>query len=169
MKKILMVMLVLLIAAGAVMANGQQDDGTITVGYTFHGAADVFQNTLKNEFVAAAEALGMKVNVIDPNLDTAQQVAAIETFVTQQVDVIAMSPLDAEALVPAVKDAIAAGIPVVGVNSEINYEGDMYAYVGSMNYEAGLQEAEYMFDKVPEGGKVLYSRRYSRYGALYCP
>ncbi len=155
MKKILMVLLIVLFAAGAVFAGGQQDDGTITVGYTFHGAADVFQNTLKNEFVGAAEALGMKVNVIDPNLDTAQQVAAIETFISQQVDVIALSPLDSEALVPVCKEAIAAGIPVVGVNAELNFEDPMYSYVGSMNYEAGLQEAEYMFDKIPQGGKVV--------------
>ena len=158
MKKIFLIMLIVIMAASAVFAGGQKEGGSkqLVVGYTFHGAADVFQNTLKNKFVAAAEALGMKVNVIDPNLDSAQQVSAIETFVTQQVDVIALSPLDAEALVPAVKEAIAAGIPVIGVNSEIDFEDPMYSYVGSMNYEAGLMEAKYMFDKVPDGGKVLY-------------
>ncbi len=155
MKKFLVVLVVLVLVTGGVFAQGQKDDGTLTVGYTFHGAADVFQNGLKNEFVAAAEALGMKVNVIDPNLDTAQQVAAVETFISQQVDVIAISFLDAEALVPVVKEAIEAGIPVVGVNSECNYEGPMYAYVGSMNYDAGLIQANYFIDKVPQGGKVV--------------
>lgn len=158
MKRTLLMMLIVLFVAGSVFAGGQQESGSkqLVVGYTFHGSADVFQNTLKNEFVAAAEALGMKVNVIDPNLDTAMQVGAIETFVTQQVDVIALSPLDAEALVPAVKEAIAAGIPVVGVNAEINFEDPMYSYVGSMNYEAGRQEADFMIDKIAKGGKVVY-------------
>ncbi len=157
MKKALVVLLFVVIATGSLFAGGAQEgDDVITVGYTFHGAADVFQNTLKNEFVAAAEELGMKVNVIDPNLDTALQVAAIETFVSQQVDVIAISPLDSEALVPSCQDAIAAGIPVVGVNSELNFTDPMYSYVGSVNYEAGLQQAEYMIDRIPEGGKVVY-------------
>ena len=156
MRKALVVLLLVAIVGGAAFAAGRGESDQVTVGYTFHGAADVFQNTLKNEFVAAAEELDMEVNVIDPNLDTALQIAAVETFISQQVDVIAISPLDSEALVPVCQDAIAAGIPVVAVNSELNMEDPMFSYVGSVNYEAGLIQAEYMIDKIPEGGKVVY-------------
>ncbi len=156
MKKVVIVLLILVTITGSLFAQGKKDDGVLTVGYTFHGAADVFQNGLKNEFVAAAEALGMKVNVIDPNLDTALQVAAVETFISQQVDAIAISFLDAEALIPAVKEAIAAGIPVIGVNSECNYEGPMYSYVGSMNYDSGRIQGEYFNKLLKDGGKVVY-------------
>lgn len=151
-EKTLFVVMILILTGSMLFAAGRSENGgQIVVGYTFHGAADVFQNTLKNEFVKAAEALGMKVNVIDPNLDTAQQVAAVETFISQQVDVIAISPLDSEALIPVCKSAIKAGIPVVGVNSELNFTDPGYSYVGSMNYEAGLIQAKYMFDKIPQG------------------
>lgn len=155
MKKVLITLLILTAITGSLFAQGRKDSGALTVGYTFHGAADVFQNDLKNEFVAAAEALGLKVNVIDPNLDTALQVAAVETFISQQVDAIAISFLDAEALIPVVKEAIAAGIPVIGVNSECNYEGEMYSYVGSLNYDSGRIQGEYFNNILPEGGKVV--------------
>ena len=77
MKKLVIVLLVAVLALGSVFANGQKDDGKITIGYTFHSAQDVFQNQLKEEVVKAAEAKGWEVKVIDPLLDIEKQVAAV--------------------------------------------------------------------------------------------
>lgn len=153
MKKFFAGILVVLLAAG--MAYG--GDKKVTIGYTFHSAQDVFQNLLKNEFVDAAKEKGVEVKVIDPLLDIERQTAAIETFITLGVDAIVCSPLDYEGAIPGVLSANKAGIPYVAVNAEIGGNGN-FVYVGSLNYDAGLIEGEYMAKVLPKNAKILYLR-----------
>lgn len=159
MKKIMIALLVLLLIGGTVFAAGEKETAKkeITIGYTFHSAQDVFQNILKNEFVAAAEAAGVKVIVIDPLYDIERQAAAIENFITLGVDAIACSPLDAEGAIPGVLAANAAGIPYVAVNAEVAGDGD-FVYVGSLNYDSGVIEGEHMAKVLPQNAKILYLR-----------
>jgi inositol transport system substrate-binding protein len=151
----------LLLVGGLLFANGEQEkqgaNEKITIGYTFHSAQDVFQNLLKNEFVAAAEAQGIEVKVIDPLLDIERQTAAIETFITLGVDAIVCSPLDYEGAIPGVLAANKAGIPYVALNAEIGGDGD-FVYVGSLNYDAGVIEGEYMAKVLPQNAKIVYLR-----------
>lgn len=161
MKKVLVAMLMVMFLAGVLFAAGETDSGStggaIVLGYTFHSAQDVFQNLLKNEFVSAAEAQGIEVKVIDPLLDIEKQVAAVETFVSLGVDGIVVSPLDYEGAIPGVMAANEAGIPYVAINSEVGGDGD-FVYVGSLNYDSGAIEGEYMAKVLPQGAKILYLR-----------
>lgn len=153
MKRLLAGFLVVLLAAGMAYGGNKK----LTIGYTFHSAQDVFQNLLKNEFVAAAKAKGIEVKVIDPLLDIERQAAAIETFITLGVDAIVCSPLDYEGAIPGVLSANGAGIPYVAINSEIGGNGE-FVYVGSLNYEAGFIEGEYMAQVLPKNAKIVYLR-----------
>jgi inositol transport system substrate-binding protein len=151
MKKLLVAVLVGMMMASTAYAK------RITIGYTFHSAQDVYQNTLKNEFVKAAEEKGAKVRVIDPLLDIERQAAAIENFITLGVDAIVCSPLDYEGAIPGVLAANRAGIPYVALNSEIGGDGD-FVYVGSLNYDAGIIQGEYMAKVLPQDAKIVYLR-----------
>lgn len=151
MKKVLVAVLAVLMMASTVYAK------KLTIGYTFHSAQDVFQNLLKDEFVKAAEEKDIEVRVIDPQLDIEKQTAAVETFITLGVDVIVCSPLDFEGAIPQVKAANSAKIPYVAINSEVGGDGD-FVYVGSLNYEAGVIEGEYMAEVLPKDAKILYLR-----------
>jgi inositol transport system substrate-binding protein len=135
------------------MANAKK----LTIGYTFHSAQDVFQNLLKDEFVKAAKEKGIKVRVIDPQLDIEKQAAAIETFITLGVDAIVCSPLDYQGAIPGVLAANKEKIPYVAINSEIGGDGD-FVYVGSLNYDAGVIEGEYMGKVLPKDAKIVYLR-----------
>ncbi len=156
MKKAVLVILMVLMVIGGIFAEGQKDDGKITIGYTFHSAQDVFQNQLKEEFVKAAEAKGWEVKVIDPLLDIEKQVAAVETFISLGVDAIGISPLDSQGCIPAVKMANDAGIPIVSVNARIDPSAGEFVYVGSDNYDAGKMEGEYIASILPQGANVIY-------------
>lgn len=158
MKKALIVFLIVLVAAGALFAQGGQDSGKVKIGYTFHAATDVFSNMLKDEFVKAAEAAGYEVTVIDPQLSIEKQVAAIETFISLGVKAIVCQPLDFTGLAPAVKAANDAGIPFVSINSEIDPEAGDFTYCGSLNYDAGSIEGEYMAKVLPQGAQIVYLR-----------
>jgi rhamnose transport system substrate-binding protein len=66
----------------------------------------------------AAAALGGSVSQVGPSAaDATQQVPFIQTATTQKVGAIIISADDATAVAPALKAAMAAGIPVVGYDS----------------------------------------------------
>lgn len=65
-----------------------------------------------------AELYGWTVKPLDAQLSTDKQVADIDTFITEGVQGITSFALDPAAMEPAFERAAAAGIPVVGFNSE---------------------------------------------------
>lgn len=133
------------------------EDDEFVIGFTFHSAQVVFQKMLLDAFLEEADKdPTVTVNVIDPQVDTERQLAAIETFIAQGVDVIVASPLDFDGTVPGVEAANAAGIPFISMNTRVG--GGEFSYAGSTDVESGLIQAEYLIDALPEGAKIVYLR-----------
>lgn len=66
------------------------------------------------------------------------QIAHIEEFIKERVDLLVVSPNEAEAITPVIEKAFDSGIPVVLVDRKIN--SDKYtAYVGADNLELGYR------------------------------
>lgn len=132
-------------------ATGEAVD--ITIGWTPPDITGVFQ-TATDFFEQAAEQAGehgFDVEVLSrsPATHTAfnDQVGIVEDYVTQGVDVIAISPADTEALQPAIQQANEAGIPVIMVNLLSEQEGiDIASYIGFDNNEAAQVTAYAVLD-----------------------
>ena len=112
-----------LLAALAMAACGSDDEsgpsGDATkVAYSNPVGAQPGQQDIVFGFAGGAKELGWKAESIDANLSPDKQVADIATMVTQGQDGIASWTLDPGAAAGAYSQAKAAGIPVVGVNSE---------------------------------------------------
>lgn len=123
-------------------ANAQnprwQDE--IVIGWTppditgvFKTATDFFEKA-----AADANANGFNVRVITQSVSShtafADQVAIIEDFIQRQVDVIAIAPIEVEVIIPALKEANEAGIPIIIVNLLEPIEGvDVASYIGFDN------------------------------------
>jgi ribose transport system substrate-binding protein len=84
-----------------------------TLGVSMHFMRDDYAVRL----VGAIEesAAGARVIVTDANADAAKQLSDIENLVVQGVDVIIVVPIDEKAILPGIRRANAAGIPVVAV------------------------------------------------------
>jgi ribose transport system substrate-binding protein len=95
------------------------------------------------------------VNIADAAQDNSKQVADVENFITQQVDLLIISPNEAAPLTAAVAKAYDSGIPVIVLDRKV--EGDKYtAFIGADNTEIGRQVGQYYAETLlPEGGKVL--------------
>ena len=74
--------------------------------------------------------------VTDGNNDPNKQTADVEDLIAQNCDVICMSPITNEALVPACQKVKAAGIPLILVDRGITTEDYDY-FVGGDNVEIG--------------------------------
>lgn len=112
----------------------------IVIGWTPPDITGVFK-TATDFFVAAAEdanAHGFNVQVIAQSPAThvafADQVAIIEDYIQRGVDVIAISPIEVEVVIPVIQKANEAGIPVIIVNLLEPIEGvDVASYIGFDN------------------------------------
>jgi rhamnose transport system substrate-binding protein len=76
----------------------------------------------------AATDLNMTVEVVGPaQAGATDQIQYIDSAIQQKVDAIAISPNDADALVPSLQRAMDAGITVIAVNSDMNPDGRQVA------------------------------------------
>lgn len=101
---------------------------------------NAFTIELSDAVKAKAAELGVEVTVNDGGKDAAKQISQIETTVNQGIDGIIIEPVSVDAIVPAVKAAKAAGIPVVIVNQQISDPSAASAYVGVANKDGGAME-----------------------------
>ena len=142
-------------AAGLVTAGaaGAQE---FTIGITQNNVGvDSYQTTYEKAFIAAAEENDMvETVVLDAGGDVARQIAQMEDLIQQEVDAIIIWPTNGEAVIPAVRKAHQAGIPVIVTNSNIAEPGfDFIAsFSGPDNITQGSRSAEIMCDRFKEMG-----------------
>ena len=128
----------------------------MTIGITQNNVGvDSYQTTYEQAFIAAAEANDdVEVVVLDAGGDVARQIAQMEDLIQQEVDAIIIWPTNGEAVIPAVRKASQADIPVIVTNSNIAEQGfDFVAsFSGPDNVTQGARSAEIMCDRFKELG-----------------
>ncbi len=144
-------------AAAAMLGAAHAQDGTITVGITQNNVGvDSYQTTYEQAFEEAAASMdNVETVVLDAGGDVARQIAQIQDLIQQQVDAIVIWPTNGQAVVPAVRAAQQAGIPVVITNSNIAEEGMEFiaAFSGPDNITQGAYSAELMCEALAEEGQ----------------
>jgi simple sugar transport system substrate-binding protein len=137
-------------ALGAGTANTPK----ITIAMVTHGApGDTFWDIIRKGASAAAAKDNVELKYSsDP--DSGKQATLIQSAIDSKVDGIAVTLPDPPAIAPAVKKAIAAGIPVVSFNAGIGNYADSGAlsYFGSDESLAGQTGGKRASD---EGSKHL--------------
>jgi len=137
--------------AAAMMIGGAAAAETMRIGITQNNVGvDSYQTTYEKAFIAASEATpDVEAVVLDAGGDVARQIAQIEDLIQQDVDAIIIWPTNGEAVIPAVRKAHAAGIPVIVTNSNIAEAGFDFvkSFSGPDNITQGSRSAEIMCDK----------------------
>lgn len=96
----------------------------------------LFFNQMNEGAQAAADAAGVELVIFNANNDPAAQNSAIETYIQQGVDGLAVVAIDVNGIMPAVEQAAAAGIPVVAIDAVLPEDGPHLAQVGVDNAAA---------------------------------
>ena len=89
--------------------------------------------------------------------DTPKQIADIEWFIEQKVDVLVVSPNESEACTPVIEKAYQQGIPVILVDRKIATES-YTAYVGANNYQIGKEAGHYAIGILKGKGNIAEVR-----------
>lgn len=124
----------------------------VTIAVITHGDGGVFWSVAQKGAEQAGADLGITVQYQGANNDGAAQAKMIDDAVAAGVDGIAVSLADPGALEASVKAAVAAGIPVITMNSGSDLFKDLGAitHVGQDEFVAGQGAGE----KFAAAGKV---------------
>ncbi len=103
----------------------------------------------------AADAAGVKLVIFNANNEATAQNSAIETYIQEKVAGLAVVAIDVNGIMPAVKQAADAGIPVAAIDA-ILPEGPQKAQIGVDNAKAGADIGKFFLDyvKANMGGKA---------------
>jgi ribose transport system substrate-binding protein len=132
---------------------------TFRIGITQNNVGvDSYQTTYEQAFeAAAAEADNVEAVVLDAGGDVARQISQMRDLIQQQVDVIIIWPTNGQAVVPAIKGAVDAGVPVVVTNSNVAEAGQslIASFSGPNNIKQGAYAAEMMCDQLGGKGEIV--------------
>ncbi|MCB1491327.1 MAG: sugar-binding protein [Rhodobiaceae bacterium] len=108
-------------------------------------------------YKAQEEMEGVTCKYIGPGEHTElEQIQIVQDLISQGVDGIAVSPSNAPAMGKAVKAALDAGIPVMTWDSDFlpDDKANRSTYVGTKNYDIGVNLAKIAMGLHPNGGTV---------------
>lgn len=106
---------------------------------------------------AQEELADVTCNYIGPGEHTElEQIQIVQDLITKGVDGIAVAPSNAPAMAKVLKAAAAAGIPVMTWDSDLlpKDAGLRATYVGTNNYDIGVNLARLVQARHPDGGRI---------------
>ena len=152
-KKILALALAGLASFG-LTACGGAGSGNGTIIYANHQNGDAFTDSLQAAFKQQADSAGWQVEYLDGKGDGNLQIDQIAEVIEKKPSAIVLIPVDGVSIVPTVKQANEAGIPIISVNRYAEGGESFKAY--SDDLEAGRLQAEFMAKNLPQNAKVVY-------------
>ena len=150
--------LLLVVLCSLAACGREQGAGKKRIGFSQANLGEPWRVAMNAE-VAAAAAKHLDVEVVyaDAQQDNAKQVADVENFLRQKVDLLIISPNEAKPLTPVVKRAFESGIPVIVLDREI--EGDTYTtFIGADNRAIGRAAGEFVAKVLGGKGDIVEIR-----------
>jgi len=116
--------------------------------------SNVFYDAIYEGLKEGVDAAGGELLRSASDGDLKKELAGVENFITQKVDVIFISCVDTVGSAEAVRKANDAGIPVIAVASEPQGV-EVVTYIKSNDYKASSEVAEYILKQIEYKGDVI--------------
>jgi ribose transport system substrate-binding protein len=142
----------------AVLASGslaRADD--VTVGFSAASTGWPWYVNFIKRFNERAAAKGWKTVVLSANADVPTQLNQIYDLVARHVNYLVVGPIDGSAVIPALKAAHDAKIPVIVIGNPVAAEGDAYVTATRVpdDRDMGLGSAELVQKAIGDNGSVF--------------
>ncbi|MDF2679448.1 MAG: Periplasmic binding protein domain containing protein [Brevibacillus sp.] len=133
-----------------------------TVGLVMKTLSNPFFITMDEGAKKAEKELGIKLQVQAAQEETSieQQIAIVEDMIAKKIDAIVIAPSGSKEIVPVLKKAQDAGIPVINIDNRIDAETAKAAglktipYIGASNLDGGYLAGKYLAEQLKGTGKV---------------
>lgn len=132
-------------SSNATSATGSTSNKQITIGFVPGVTTDPF--FISMEVGAEQEAKKLGVNLdweSGSQYAPSVQTPYINAMVTKKVDALIICPTDATAMIPPIKQAVQAGIPVITADSTISDTSLLTSRITSNNIQGGAAAADYL-------------------------
>ncbi|WP_240676279.1 substrate-binding domain-containing protein [Botryobacter ruber] len=126
-----------------------------TIGFSQCTEGDAWRKAMHEEMERETSFYPeLDLQIKDAKNSSQTQVKHIREFIDQGVDLLIVSPNEAEPITPVVEDAFQKGIPVIVVDRKTS--SSMYtAYVGANNYKIGKLAGEYVARMLNGKGRII--------------
>ena len=162
--RILGLVLLFMMAAASMFARGQRSDSRqYEIAFSLKTITnDDFQRAIADSIEKAVRAAGHRFTLVMAGEQTAvaTQVNQVEDLIAKKVSAIILSPMDSRAVIPVLRKARDAGIPVVLVDQTIEPGNDdlFITYIGTDNFNAGKVGGQTLAKALNNSGNVLIVR-----------
>jgi ABC-type sugar transport system substrate-binding protein len=135
--------------SGDAAAEGPKPLDELVVGFAQVGAESGWRTANTKDIQAAFEEAGIELKFSDAQQKQENQIKAIRSYIQQQVDVIAFSPVVETGWDAVLNEAKAAGIPVVLTDRAVDSEDEsLYvSFLGSDFVEEGEKAGQWVLDE----------------------
>lgn len=164
LRRLVLVAVLLLPLAGCGGGEDTLDADALTIAVIPKGTTHEFWKSIHAGAIKAQRELaeqGVDVQLIWKGPlkedDREQQIQVVENFIGRRVDGIVLAPLDADALVAPTEAAMAADIPVVIVDSDLNTQ-QRVSYIATDNHRGGQLAGEHLARLLDGQGNVILLR-----------
>ena len=157
--KILLCLLLLLLSACGGSKADPSAGHVLRIAVIPKGTTHEFWKSIHAGALHAAKDLGVELLWQGPlkEDDRSAQIDVVESMIAKGVAGIVIAPLDNKALVRPLREADAAGIPVVVIDSDVDWKGRK-SFVATDNYAGGVRAAAVLGKKLAGKGQVLMLR-----------
>jgi len=115
----------------------------------------VFWLTMEEAMKTRASELGVDLTVVAPSkADVTEQTGLVEDLIEKGIDGLILGTCDSKGIIPAVKKANEAGIPVIAVDTAIE-GGEIASLIQTDNIKGAEMAAEFIAQDLGGKGKVL--------------
>ncbi|MBX6351005.1 MAG: TMAO reductase system protein TorT [Clostridia bacterium] len=136
-------------------AGGGASEGALTIGVSVPDSTEAFWTSIAYGVEDEAKKKGVQVVLVsaggDANVD--KQISQIQDLVQRGVDALIVGATNGDGVVPVVEQAVAKGIPVIGLSSIPNTD-KIASAVGADHYGMGKLQAECLGKLLGGKGKV---------------
>ncbi len=135
--------------------TGQKSPAVFTIGFSQCVESDAWRKTML-ENMKRELAFHPNINFIYRQADgnSRKQVSQVKDLLKKKIDLLIISPNEADPLTPVVEEAFSKGIPVIVVDRKIS--SPLYtAYVGGDNYEIGKMAGQYAVNALNGKGTII--------------
>ncbi|MGC4030927.1 MAG: ABC transporter substrate-binding protein [Tepidisphaeraceae bacterium] len=128
---------------------------TLVVGFAQVGAESGWRTANTKSVKDEAAKRGIDLKFSDAQQKQENQIAAIQSYIAQGVNVIMFSPVVSTGWTPVLKEAKAAGIPVIVSDRSVDSPEDLFAsFIGSDFTEEGRRAGNWLVKKT-DGKAVI--------------
>ncbi|MGI5322679.1 ABC transporter substrate-binding protein [Actinomadura nitritigenes] len=138
---------------GALGGDNDKPGRQVTIGFSAPAADHGWTAAIaKNAEAQAKKYKDVTFKPVQPTNDINQQISAVESLISEKVNVLVMLPNDGEQLNQVARKAMDAGIPVINLDRVFPDKLSYRTWIGGDNYGMGVSAGHYIGKKLKAKG-----------------